>query len=182
MFSRKLSFIGAVIAGFSIAMAADPEPAAPAKPSDDEPPIVEGMAHYIVYREPREGMIRYSTFQFPDLGYLSAQPDFVVQEIRDVKLNQARIITKDQPGQPARQKIQHAISIRLSDQDTERLKELSKKATGQRVLIVIDGRPVSAPVIMAPIESGEITISGGRLSLEAVNRIVADLQKRVATK
>jgi hypothetical protein len=163
---------------FSFAAAKDD--AAPVAPALDEPPIVEGLAHYIVYKEPREGTVKYSTFQFPELGYLATAPDFVVTEIKSVKLNKTRIVTKDKPQQPMRQTLQDAISITLLDDDKAKLHAFSKKATGQRVLIVVDGRPVSAPVIMAPIESGEVTISGGRLTRESVNRIFADLEKRQA--
>ena len=147
----------------------------------DEPPVVEGLAHYIVYSKPQEGMIEYSTFQFPKLGYVRAEPDLLVTEFEEVKLNRTRIVTKDQPNRPMNAKVQNSISITLNEADTEKLKELTKKATGQRVLIVVDGRPVSAPVIMSPIESGEVTISGGRLTSEGANRIVGDLQKRSKT-
>lgn len=174
--------VATVAASLSLLTLASAEEEAVIEVEQDEPPIVEGLAHYVVYSQPQQGMIQYSTFQFPELGYVRTEPDLLVTNFADVTLNKTRIVTKDQPRQPMQAKVQNAISIQLTEEDAAKLQALTKETTGQRVLIVIDGRPVTAPVIMAPIESGEVTISGGRLSDEAAAGIVTDLKERVLSE
>jgi preprotein translocase subunit SecD len=52
------------------------------------------------------------------------------------------------------------IVLTLNPKGTERLAKATRENIGKKMRIVVDGRTVSAPEIMAPIESGKVAFSG----------------------
>jgi len=139
-----------------------------------ELPKTKGIAHYVVFQKPPEGVetVEYDTFQFPKLGLITKEPPLVIDSVRSARMDVTAIKssniqtkTREQSGQPA-------VTIVLNDENTKKLQEFSKKYKGQQILIAVDGVPVSAPVMLSPIESGIITISGGNRTPDQMKEIL----------
>ena len=65
------------------------------------------------------------------------------------------------------------VVLQLTPLGSAKLSDLTTKNIGRRLVVVIDGKPVFAPVITAAIPSGQIVING--LSKEEAERVAAGL-------
>ncbi len=70
-----------------------------------------------------------------------------------------------------------AVKLILTPQGTAKFAELTEQNIGKRCGVVLDGKLVSAPRIMAPILEGRMIVTGDFTESEA-NRIVRGLSAR----
>lgn len=137
-------------------------------------PKVKGIAHYVVFQKPPEGVetVEYDTFQFPQLGLITKEPPLVLDGIRSARMNMAAIKASNVQERTRQSYGQPAITIVLNDENTAKLREFSQQYKGQQVLIAVDGIPVSAPMMLSPIEEGIVTISGGNRTPEQMKEVL----------
>ncbi len=142
--------------------------------SAQELPKTKGLAHYVVFQKPPEDIevMEFDTFQFPKLGMITKEPPLVIDSIRSARMNMAAIKTSNIQDKTRSRQGQPAITIVLNDENTAKLREFSKKYKGQQILIALDGIPVSAPVLLSPIEEGIVTISGGNRTPEQMKEVL----------
>lgn len=168
MSAIRLRFFGALLWGGCLVVSGIlPAPA-------QELPKTKGIAHYVVFQKPPEGIevMEFDTFQFPKLGLVSKEAPLVIDSIRNARMNIAAIKTSNIQDKTRTQQGQPAITIVLNDENTAKLREFSQKYKGQQILIAVDGIPVSAPVLLSPIEEGIVTISGGNRTPEQMKEVL----------
>lgn len=71
----------------------------------------------------------------------------------------------------------HDVEITFTSEGSARIKSLTEQNLGKRLVISVDGTPILAPVIEAPIDAGHTRISGAFTKDEA-KRIVLALSRR----
>lgn len=139
-----------------------------------ELPKTKGIAHYVVFQKPPEGIdvMEFDTFQFPKLGLVTKEAPLVIDSVRNARMNIAAIQSSEVRSKSRQQYGQPAITIVLNDENTQKLQEFSRKFKGQQILIAVDGIPVSAPVLLSPINEGIVTISGGNRTPEQMKEVL----------
>lgn len=59
------------------------------------------------------------------------------------------------------------VNVRLNEAGTRRFAAATRTSIGQRLAVVLDGRVLTAPTVLSPIEEGQIQISGHFTAAEA---------------
>ena len=120
------------------------------------------LKFYIVSEEETDGGRFIDTPELPKVGYISVRPDLVVTNIKDVfpQKSAGSAIMGDTNGMhtvvPSHPP--SALSVTLRAEDGVRFASLTEKAIGKRLLVMLDEKPLTAPKVMAPIESGGFLI------------------------
>lgn len=105
------------------------------------------ISFYCVSESATEGTSFLNTPSLPNVGFIKERPDL---EIRTIKTAARGSITKNSQG---KQQQVPVIMIDLLRDDAETMARLTEKHIGERLLITVDGSPVSAPFIIVPIGS-----------------------------
>lgn len=120
------------------------------------------LKFYIVSQDKTDGARFIDTPELPKVGYISVRPDLVVTNVKDVFRQKSAdyAIMGDTngmhtvvPSHPA-----PALSVTLQPEDGKLFASLTEKAIGKRLLVMLDEKPLTAPKVMAPIESGGFLI------------------------
>jgi preprotein translocase subunit SecD len=74
-----------------------------------------------------------------------------------------------------------ALLIQFKEDSKKKLHKLTSENINKRLGIFINGQLIMAPIIMQPISSGSVTISG-KFTKEETLRIVNDINKRIALR
>lgn len=115
------------------------------------------------------------TERLPKLGFISSKPDLIIGKLRKAILEE-RTATGGQVGQSG---IVWVFNISLNQEDAERLKSMSITNVSKRVLIMVGDEPVIAPMIMAPLETGEFELECNERSLmELVKKQLGRLEQQ----
>jgi hypothetical protein len=96
------------------------------------------------------------TPEFPKLGYIGNAPNFVLTRLREVSTNDAA-----------------AVTIRMFRADSERFAEFTRRNIDRKVLLMLRDKPLLAPTVRAPIETGSLQLPSLPKS------VVQDIQKLV---
>jgi preprotein translocase subunit SecD len=102
------------------------------------------LTFYVVSKDKVEGGRFIETPDLPKLGYINAQPDLAVTSLQDVY--------------PQRTREQTELAVKLRAEDAKRFMELTKRASGQRLLVMLGDRLLMAPQVGGPIEGGIFVI------------------------
>jgi len=115
------------------------------------------LKFYIVSEQKIEGGKFIDTPSLPKVGYISATPDLVVTNLLDVyreKRATSDIVNgKVVPSQPS-----PGLAVALRPDDAKRFTALTEKALGKRLLVALGDRPLTAPKVVAPIETDRFSI------------------------
>jgi hypothetical protein len=114
------------------------------------------------------------TERLPKLGFISSSPDLIIGRLRKAILEE-RTATGGRVGQGG---IVWVFNISLNQEDTERLKTMSTTNVSKKVLIMVEDEPVVAPMIMAPLETGQFELECDERSLmELVKKQLGRLEQ-----
>jgi len=115
------------------------------------------LRFYIVSEEKIERGKFINTTNLPNVGYISATPDLVVTNLLDVypeeRATSAIVNGKVVPSQPP-----PGLAVALRPDDAKRFTALTEKALGKRLLVALGDRPLTAPRVVAPIETDRFSI------------------------
>ena len=130
------------------------------------------LGFFVVSETPIASGRYIDTPEFPKLGYISNAPSFVLTRLREVSTNDVTevsivdrkvVSTNTSP----------AVVIRMFRADGERFAEFTRQNVDQKVLLMSRDRPLLAPMVRAPIETGSIQLPSLSKS------VVEDIQKLV---
>jgi hypothetical protein len=115
------------------------------------------LKFFIVSDQKNEGGKFIDTPTLPNVGYISATADLIVTNLRDVyrekRATSAIIDGKVVPSQPPL-----GLAVALRPADAMRFTALTEKAVGKRLLVTLGDKPLTAPRVVAPIETDRFSI------------------------
>ena len=122
-----------------------------------EPQADNTLRFYVVSEEPITGGRYVDTPECPRVGYITNAPSLVITRLQSVSTNASHVVH----GDSAPEQIKTDVLIQMFQPDAKRFADLTRQNIGRRLLISLGDRPLMAPVVQAPIESGNIQISLG---------------------
>jgi hypothetical protein len=146
------------------------------------------LAFYVLSEEKVAGGRFIDTAAIPKAGYIGPVADLVVTNLLDVYPQQAApfSIMTDTNGNhiAVTNAARPALSIVLAPAEARRFAALTERAVRKKMLVMLGSKPLTAPVIMMPIDSGSIVIEfghefGGQAEVDKVER---DLKKLITHK
>ena len=120
------------------------------------------LSFYIVSEEKMDGGRFIDTPDFPKLGYIDAEPDLVVTTLSAVKATVLREqVSSSSKGDQTSGEIREspALDIVLQPDDAKKFQELTGRAVGKRVLLMLDERPLLAPRVRDPILTSTLELT-----------------------
>ena len=115
------------------------------------------LRFYIVSEQKIEGGKFIDTPTLPKVGYISASADLVVTNLLDVyrerRATSAIVDGKVVPSNPP-----PGLAVALRPADAKRFTTLTEKAVGKRLLVTLGDKPLTAPTVVAPIETDRFSI------------------------
>jgi len=134
------------------------------------------LCFFLVSEKPiAEG--RYiDTPDFPKLGYISNAPSYVLTRLREVSTNDVTSISI-MKRKVVSTNTSPAVSITIFPEERESFADFTRQNIGRTVLLMLKDRPLMAPIVRAPIETGSLQLESpkGRLPLS----VVEDIQRLV---
>ena len=130
------------------------------------------LSFYVVSDTAISGGRFIDTPEFPKLGYISNTPTYVLTKLREVStndvteisiMNQKSVSTNTSP----------AVVVRKFRMDSESFAEFTRQNIDRKVLLMLRNKPLLAPVVRAPIETGSIQLPS------LAKSVVEDIQKLV---
>lgn len=123
-------------------------------PSTRVQPATNGMAPHISFWIVSEEAVpagRYiDTPELPKLGYIGSRPDLTITELKSATwAKELAPVTPSPSGE---------LAIELTDRDSGALKRLTETNVLRRLLLMVDDKPITAPVILMPIGGGVLAI------------------------
>jgi hypothetical protein len=117
----------------------------------------DALRFYVVSDKPIGDGRYIDTPDCPKLGYIGRKPDLVITHLQSVSTNTWQI-TSYANGKSSVE-TRHAIQIQMLAPDTKRFAELTRQNIGRHILVSFGDRPLTAPAVAAPIESGNVHIT-----------------------
>jgi hypothetical protein len=119
------------------------------------------IAFYVVSDESGSGRTFVNTLKLPNLGYVDRSPGLQVEHLQaitvevfpTIRSDTGSVLSEDASQSKAR------LSVVLMPRDAKRLEVLTDENVGKRMLIMLDGEPLAAPLLMQAIRTGELQIS-----------------------
>lgn len=148
---HKLIYILSIVALFSVGCWK-------ARPEGTNAPLT----FYVVSEQKIDGGRFIDTPDFPKVGYIAVTPDLAVTNLQEVFPQKAEdsAIMGDKYGKhtvvPSHSPL--ALVVTLQPEDAKRFTTLTGRASGKRLLVMLDDKPLTAPEVMAPIEGGSFLI------------------------
>jgi hypothetical protein len=145
----------------------------------------KALTFYILSEGKIDGGRFIDTAAIPKAGYIAAKPDLIVTNLQDVfpqksagysimfQTNGDHTVVSNTP--------RPAISLILQPEDAKRFAAITQQAVGKRMLVMLGDKPLTAPLVMAPIETGNVAIEFGREfgGQAEVKRVEDELKKLV---
>ena len=135
----------------------------------------DSLRFYVVNDEPVTGGRYIDTPECPKVGYITNAPNLVITHLQSVSTNTSQVISHYNGKVSV--ETNTSIVIQMSAQDAKLFADLTRQNIGRRILISLGERPLVAPVVQMPIESGDIQITVGQG--RDVEAVVAALKKIV---
>jgi len=145
------------------------------------------LTFYMLSDEKIDGGLFIDTPAIPKAGYIAAKPDLTVTRLGDVypqksagfsimtDTNGNRTVVSNTPTP--------ALTIALSPVDAKAFAALTQRALGKRLLVMLGDKPLTAPVVRSPIETGTMVIEFGReFGGQAEAKKVEDDLKKLISK
>jgi hypothetical protein len=146
------------------------------------------LAFYILSEEKvAEGRF-IDTAALPKAGYIGPAADLVVTNLLDVYPQQSApfSVMVDTNGNRTvlTNAARPALTIVLPPNDAKRFAALTERGVGKRLLVMIGEKPLTAPRIMTPIDTGSMVIEFGREfgGQTEADKIERDLKKLIKHK
>jgi|ERR1035437_1657946 hypothetical protein len=146
------------------------------------------VAFYLVSEEKVAGGRFIDTAAIPRAGYIAPVAEMVITNLLDVYPQQSApfSIMTDTNGNRTfvTNAARPALTIVLPPEEAKRFAVLTERAVGKRLLVMLGAKPLTAPRIMTPIETGSVMIEfgrefGGQAEADKVER---DLKKLITHK
>ena len=115
------------------------------------------LQFFVVSDDPVANGHYVNTPEFPKLGYIKNSPDLVIAHLQVVMLDTATRTIEYQGV--VTNEVRPAVLVRLFPDDAVRFAKLTADYVGQQILIASDTRPLMAPRVLSPIDSGKVQIS-----------------------
>lgn len=110
----------------------------------------------------------------PTLGYISAEPDLVVDRLAGVTMEQKTMREPD-----ASSRTVYVFKCSLAHRVATQFKAMTTTNLLKRVLIMVGDEPVIAPTILAPVEDGQFQIECDHQRLmESVRKALSEMERR----
>ncbi len=98
-------------------------------------------------------------------------PEYVPSELTGADLRRAQVVFDQSQGVGLSEP---QVQVDFNETGTEKFRQLTEQYVGQQIAIVLDGVPVSAPVVQTVIPDGTAIISGG-FTLEEAKELTIQL-------
>lgn len=148
--------------------------------SDDN---ITSISIFIVHPDEKDNTQYYSTDDFPSLGFISNEPDLVLDDLESVKaVTRTEEIRKGLVGKPfdVEHVTRHLILIQLNKEEASKVYALTRAVSemhrGTRVLFTIAGEPIYAPTIHQPLQTEvlELDVGSEKRAEEIVKLLIKD--------
>jgi hypothetical protein len=146
------------------------------------------LSFYVLSEEKLAGGRFIDTAAIPKAGYIGPVADLVITNLLDVYPQQSApfSIMVDTNGNRTvvTNAARPALTIVLPPEEAKRFGALTERAVGKRLLVVVGNKPVTAPYIMTPIETGSMSIEFGQEFGEQseVDKVERDLKELIKHK
>ena len=117
----------------------------------------DALRFYVVSDKPVANGRYIDTPECPKLGYIGNKPDLVITRLQSVSTNTWQI--QSRANGKTSVETRPAIQIQMLAPDTKRFAELTHHNIGRHILVSFGDRPLTAPAVAAPIESGNMHIT-----------------------
>jgi hypothetical protein len=143
------------------------------------------LTFYLLSEERITGGRFIDTAAIPRAGYIGSVADLVVANLLDVYPQESASVSimTDTNGNRTivTNAARPALTIEFPPEEAKRFASLTERAVRKRLLVMLGTKPLTAPVIMAPIETGKVMIEfgsefGGQAQVDKVER---DLRKLI---
>jgi hypothetical protein len=115
------------------------------------------LRFYIVSEQKIEGGKFIDTPTLPKVGYISATADLVITNLLDV-YRERRATSAIVDGKVVPIKPPLGLAVALQPADAKRFTTLTEKALGKRLLVTLADRPLTAPKVVASIDTDRFSI------------------------
>jgi hypothetical protein len=122
---------------------------------------VPTLAIYCVSDEAKPGWQHYSSNAFPNVGYISGQPDLSVLSIKSISVAKAphrSTLVHGDGSREVTEEIKANLVIEFLTDDARKLHELTATHLGSRILFLLGNEALFAPVIRMPIDGSSVSI------------------------
>jgi preprotein translocase subunit SecD len=141
------------------------------------------LTFYILSEEKIEGGRFIDTPAIPQAGFIGDKPDLTVTKLEAVHPDKSARIVTDANGNPTVVSNAPALAIELSPVDAKAFAALTEKAFGKRLLVMLGNKPLIAPVVRTPIETGRVSLDfANNFGGQAEARKVEDDLKKLVSK
>jgi hypothetical protein len=119
------------------------------------------LAFYVVSDKPIAGGTFIDSEKLPKLGYIHGSPNLEIKHLEAVSVDVYPVVdlAGETVGPTNAGKFMARVSIVLTAQDAKLFFALTGENIGKRILITFDHEPLAAPLVMQPIETGNVQIS-----------------------
>jgi hypothetical protein len=137
---------------------------------------------YIVSEQRIEGGRFFDMFPFPRLGYIAPKPDLTVTHLKVVNLEEKPDSTgtvEDKNGKP-RTITGHYVPrlfVTLPAEDVNRLRMLTERAAGQRLLVMLGEKPLALKRVADLIENPAFPVATNSANEPELRKTEDDLKK-----
>ena len=132
------------------------------------------LAFFVVSDTAIPGGRYIDTPEFPKLGYISNAPSYVLTKLREVSTNDmtsVSIVDKKLVSTNT----SPSVSITMFVADRESFAEFTRQNIDRKILLMLRDKPLIAPMVRAPIETGNLHLPTFPKSLvEDIQRLVQD--------
>lgn len=115
------------------------------------------LKFHIVSDQKVEGWKFIDTPTLPKVGYISTAADLVVTNLLEV-YREKRATSSIVDGKVVPGNSPPGLAVALRPADAKRFRTLTEKALGKRLLVTFGDKPLTAPRVVAPIETDRFSI------------------------
>ena len=123
----------------------------------------DSLSFYIVSAEKIDGGRYIDTLDFPKVGYIAAKPDLVIVRLVAVSetVTHSSIVNIDKDGKQTETPLpdRPALDVKILPEDAQKFEALTKRAVGERVLLMLGDTPILAPTIHMPISTQSLHLT-----------------------
>ncbi len=130
------------------------------------------LLFFAVSETPIIGGRYIDTAEFPKLGYISNAPNFVLSRLQAVSTNYVTPILRGNK-EVMSTNITPEVLMTMFPTDRKMFAAFTRQHVGRKILLMLGGRPLMAPIVSAPIETGSFKLANreGRLPWSVVEEI-----------
>ena len=123
----------------------------------DRPAPTNALCFFVVSEKPVAGGRYIDTPDFPKLGHISSTPSHVLASLKEVSTNNVTSISI-LDRQVVSTNTTAAVSIIMFPEDGKSFATFTRQNINRQILLMLRDRPLIAPMIRAPIETGSLQL------------------------